>query len=417
MYSLIDGNSFYASCEQIFRPELRNRPVVVLSNNDGCIVARNKEAKALGVPDLEPYFKHKGFLARHQVKVFSSNYELYGDISQRMMNILGDMAGDIEVYSIDEAFLRLLSTTSDYDAFGQQVKERIQQWVGMPVCVGTAPTKTLAKLANRVAKKVTKFNGVCALDAPEKWEWVLRRIPTQDIWGVGGRLSRRLADIGIRTGYDLAKADPKYIRKHFSVVLERTVRELGGEPCLPLDMDPEPKKEIVCSRSFGRKIYERRQLQEALGQYAIRAAEKLRRQNGITALLWVFVESSRFAGPYYRNQQLIQLECATNDTRVISSAARSAAGAMFRPDIPFHKAGIGLLELMDSRYQQGDFFAEQQSGKSRQLMESLDAVNKKFGRGTLSLASEGINPPWAMARQLKSPSFTTRWSDIPVIKC
>lgn len=417
MYALVDCNTMYASCEQIFRPSLAGKPVVVLSNNDGCIVARNAQAKALGIPDLEPYFKQRALLERHQVNVFSSNYELYGDISRRVMNILGDMAGDIEQYSIDEAFLQILSTTKNYDAFGHQAKDRLLQWVGMPVCVGIAPTKTLAKLANRAAKKIKRFSGVCTLDSPEKWEWILHRVATQDIWGVGSKISARLAGLGIRTGYELAKADPKYLRKHFSVVLERTARELNGEPCLPLEMEPAAKKEIVCSRSFGHKITQCQQLQEAVGQYAVRAAEKLRRQNGQTALVWVWVESSRFAGSFYAKQKMVKLENFTNDSREIASAARSAVAQLFRPGVPFHKAGVGLLELKDSKHEQLHLFTPQQSAKSRRLMDSLDTINKKFGRGTLSLACEGVNAPWAMARQLKSPSYTTRWSDIPRVKC
>lgn len=416
MYALVDGNSFYASCEQIFRPDLKGKPVVVLSNNDGCIVARNAAAKALGIPDLEPYFKQKDLLDKHGVHVFSSNYELYGDISRRMMDILGSMVGDIEVYSIDEAFLQLLSTTKDYKAFGQRLKDSVGRDIGMPVCAGIAPTKTLAKLANRAAKKIPVLNGVCAMDTKAKQEWVLKRFETRAIWGVGARISARLAEMGITTAYQLSQASPKHLRKHFSVVLERTVRELNGEPCIPLDEEPAPKKEIICSRSFSHKIHTALELQQAMSKYADRACEKLRQQDGLTSMFMIFVESSRFKGPQYSNQKIVKLDRYTNDTRVISTAASQAAGELFRPNVPFHKCGILLMELKERQPEQLHFFTPQQTTESRQLMKSLDAVNQRFGRGTLTLANQGINPSWKMARERMSPRYTTNWNELPLVR-
>ncbi len=415
MYALVDGNSFYASCEQIFRPDLKGKPVVVLSNNDGCIVARNAAAKALGIPDLEPYFKQKDLLDRHGVHVFSSNYELYGDISRRMMDTLGSMVGDIEIYSIDECFLRLLSTTKDYKAFGQQLKETVGRDIGMPVCAGIAPTKTLAKLANRAAKKIPALKGVCAMDTKAKQEWVLKRFETRAIWGVGARISARLTEMGIHTAFQLSQASPKHLRKHFSVVLERTVRELNGEPCIPFDEEPAPKKEIICSRSFSHKIHNAPELQQAMSKYADRACEKLRQQDGLTSMFMVFVESSRFKGPQYSNQKIVKLDRYTNDTRVISAAASQAAGELFRPNVPFHKCGILLMELKERQPEQLHFFTPQQSNESRQLMKSLDAVNHRFGRGTLTLANQGINPSWKMAREKMSPRYTTNWNELPSV--
>lgn len=417
MYSLVDGNSFYASCEKIFRPDWQRRPVVVLSNNDGCVVARCKIAKEAGVPDLVPYFQVKAQLKRINAVVCSSNYELYGDISQRMMTTLGRHCGRVEIYSIDEAFLQLPSTTTDYNAFGKHIKEDVFQCVRMPVCVGTAPTKTLAKLANRVAKKMPRLDGVCTLDTPEKWEWVLKRTKTGDVWGIGRRISTRLAEMGIHTALELAQSNPKDIRRKFSVVVERTLRELNGEACIPLEEDPEPKKEIICSRSFSKKIYDSYELQEAIATYAANACEKLRAQGSLTATLQVYVLSNRFSGNYYQNQHTIKLDHYTNDTITIASAARKAAAGMFRPDTPFHKCGIALLDLREHTPEQLNVFGEHQSEKSRTLMSTLDSINKKFGRGSLALASQGIDPDWAMIRKMQSPCYTTRWSDIPVVKC
>lgn len=413
MYALVDGNSFYASCEQIFRPDLKGKPVVVLSNNDGCIVARNAAAKALGIPDLEPYFKQKDLLDKHNVHVFSSNYELYGDISRRMMDTLGSMVGDIEIYSIDECFLRLLSTTKDYKSFGHRLKETVGRDIGMPVCAGIAPTKTLAKLANRAAKKIPVLNGVCAMDTKAKQEWVLKRFETRAIWGVGARISAGLAEMGITTAYQLSQASPKHLRKQFSVVLERTIRELNGEPCIPLDEEPSPKKEIICSRSFSHKIHTSLELQQAMSKYADRACEKLRQQDGLTSMFMAFVESSRFKGPQYSNHKIVKLDRYTNDTRVISAAASQAAGELFRPNVPFHKCGILLMELKERQPEQLHFFTPQQSSESRQLMKSLDTVNQRYGRGTLKLANQGINPSWKMAREKMSPRYTTNWKELP----
>lgn len=417
MYALVDGNSFYASCEKIFRPDWRDRPLVVLSNNDGCIVARCALAKALKVPDLLPYFQVKDLLAKHQAIVCSSNYELYGDISRRMMDVLGTKAGNVEVYSIDEAFLQLLSTTRDYNQLGRNIKATVWQSIGMPVCVGIAPTKSLAKLANRAAKKIPRLGGVCTLDTVERREWVLQRIGTKDVWGIGGRISARLAVMGVHTGLDLIRTDPKHLRKHFSVVLERTVRELNGEPCMPLELQPPPKKEILCSRSFSHKITELVELQEAIASYAARACEKLRAQNSLTSTLRVFVEANRFKGVYYGNQRIMMLDHLTNDTRMISNAAREAVAAMYRTGVPFHKCGIGLLDLRAARPEQLNFFAGHQSEKSQILMSALDAVNRRWGRGTLQLASQGIRPQWRMSRNMLSPSYTTKWSDIPKVRC
>jgi DNA polymerase V len=415
MYALVDCNTFYASCEQVFRPDLRGQPIIVLSNNDGCIISRNREAKLLGVPELVPYFQMREQVEKLGCQVFSSNYELYGDLSARVMRLLEDWAAAIEVYSIDEAFLRLLP--GDWPQQGTDIKQMLWQQTGIPVCVGIGPTKTLSKLANRAAKKIPKFNGVCVLDSADKWEWLLARISPKQIWGVGSRITERLQHLGITNALQLAKADQKWLRRHFSVVLERTIRELNGEPCLDLELEPEPKQEIISTRSFSYKVTELRELQQAISNYAARACEKLRKQDGLTQQLWVYLESFDRKVGYLHRQGFVRLPHLSNDTRLIAAAAAEAIVPLFRDGLRYKKCGIGLMDIRTRRYEQQDMFTASQSEQSRKLMTVLDAVNRRYGRQTLALAAAGIDPPWSMKRDFMSPRYTTRWTDLPVVSC
>lgn len=417
MFALVDGNSFYASCEKIFRPEWRPRPVVVLSNNDGCVVARCSIAKSHKVPDLLPYFQVRAQLERINAVVCSSNYELYGDISHRMMTTLGDLCGDVEVYSIDEAFLQLPTHIKDLNIFARLARQTVLQNVKMPNCVGIAPSKTLAKLANKTAKKLPRLNGVCVLDTPAKWEWVLKRVEPKAIWGIGSRISERLTAMGIRTAFELATADPKHIRKQFNVNVERTMRELNGVACLELEEAPPPKKEIICSRSFGHKIRDVLQLQQSVAKYADRACQKLREQDGLTATIAVHVQSLHTKPGYYWKQKLIKLDHYTNDSRTISQAAAKAVPELFAVGIPFHKAGVMLLDLREKKPEQLNFFQAYQSEPSQRLMETMDRINRKYGRGTMILANQGIDASWNMRRERKSPCYTTRLHELPVFVC
>ena len=415
MYALVDCNTFYASCETIFRPDLVGKPVVVLSNNDGCIIARNAEAKALHIPDLVPFFQVKQLIQQSGCHVFSSNYELYGDISARVMRLLETVAMEMEVYSIDEAFLRV--DKHNCQALGKQIKDMLLQQVGMPVCVGIAPTKTLAKLANRAAKKIKKFKGVCVLDSPERWQWLLQRISPKDIWGVGSRITERLQHLGINTALELAQANPKILRQQFSVVLERTIRELNGEPCLDLELEPQPRKEIICTRSFSYKITELHELQQAISLYAARAGEKLRQQNGLTAQIWVYLEAFDPAVGHYYRQRVVKLPHHSNDTRLFASSAVEAIVPLYRAGIRYKKCGIGLLDIRTHKYEQQDMFTQQQSAQSRTLMTVLDKINQRYGKHTMMLANTGINPKWSMKREFMSPRYTTRWMDIVRVSC
>lgn len=414
MYALIDCNSFFASCEQIFRPDLRDQPVVVLSNNDGCIVARSKEAKALAIPDLQAYFKIRKHLDQQGVHVFSSNYELYGDISRRVVDILHEFAADVEVYSIDESFLQLDGLQQDYYAYGQRIKNTLWRDVRMPVCAGFGKTKTLAKLANHIAKKSVKLQGVCVLDDLAAWQAVFRKLPAGKVWGIGSRLEKKLALLGVHTVQDLMTASPSQLRKHFSVHLERTIRELNGERCIADEWQPVSKKQIYSTRSFGAKVHTLAALQQAVSQYTTRAAVKLRKQQSLVKTLHVFIETSRFDTHPYKNSLTIALDYPTNDTGMIIGAAKRGIKSIYREGFRYAKAGVGLIELLDATPLQCHLFDKEQSQKSANLMRVIDQLNKQ--KPQVFFAGSGINPFWQMQRKKRSPAYTTRLQDIPVVK-
>ncbi|MCY4357401.1 MAG: Y-family DNA polymerase [Gammaproteobacteria bacterium] len=417
MFALVDCNSFYASCEQVFRPDLRGKPVVVLSNNDGFVVACSKEAKALGIGDLQPFFKIEHALRQHNVTIFSSNYPLYGDLSRRVMTILREYSPEVEVYSIDEMFLPLSGGEDELQAQAHRIRSRIWQDVRMPTGVGIGPTKTLAKLASKVGKKIPRLAGICVLDEPHKMEWVLRRVPVTAVWGVAKRLAARLEVLNIRTAWELAQANPKMVRRRSTVCLERTIEELNGRSCLALEELPPPKQQIYCTRSFGTKARELKPVLEAVSLYATRAAEKLRSQNHQAATLHIFIHTSPFEPGFHAVSDIVRLPYFTDDTRLIVGLARDTVRRLYSPGHAFLKAGVGLIEIRDKRYHQRDLFHQGQSEKADRLMQVLDTVNRREGKGTLFLAAQGINKPWFMRQQFTSPQYTTRWRDIPVAKC
>lgn len=416
MFALVDCNSFYASCEQVFRPDLRGRPVVVLSNNDGFVVARSKEAKALGIPDLEPFFKIERMLRRNNVAIFSSNYPLYGDLSGRVMATLQAFSPRIEVYSIDEMFLDMAGIPGDLKALAQEVKARLWSHVKMPASVGMAPSKTLAKLANRAAKKIPQCRGVCIMDRPHKWGWMLRRVPVTAVWGVGTRLARRLEDMNIRSALDLARANPKIVRRASSVNLERTIEELNGRACLALEDLPPAKKQIYCTRSFGNKATTLQPVLEAITLYATRAAEKLRAQHHLAMTIHVFIHTSPFEPNFHAVSDMAQLPYPTDDTREIAALTRRIATGLYSPGHAFLKAGVGLVEITDRKHHQFDLLHAGQSGKADRLMAVMDRINRHHGKGSLFLGAQGISKPWYMRQQFTSPEYTTRWRDLPVVR-
>lgn len=416
MFALVDCNSCYASCEQIFRPDLRNKPVVVLSNNDGCIIARSKEAKALGIPDLQAYFKVRSLLEHHNVAVFSSNFRLYGDISQRVMDTLRHFSPNIEIYSIDEMFLDLSGLKHPLKSYGKKMKTTLWQQIRMPVSVGIAPTKTLAKLANHAAKNIPKCQGVCLLDTPQKWQWIMQRTPVTKIWGVGSRTGKRLKQQAIDTAWDLANSNPKAIRQHFSVCLERTMEELNGVSCLELEDNPPDKKQIYCSRSFGNKPSELAPLLQAVALYACRATEKLRAQQYLVSTIHVFIHTSPHQPNYYSNSTVVKLPCPTDDSRVISASAKQAVRNLYKPGHQYLKCGIGLIEIIPKHYYQQDIFQPEQGKDTEVLMATLDGINRRYGSGSIFLAGEGIRKHWPMRQQHRSPCYTTNWHDLPIVR-
>lgn len=421
-FALVDVNNFYVSCERVFQPKLQKVPMVVLSNNDGCAVARSNEVKALGVKMGTPWFKMKDLARQHGILAFSSNYTLYGDMSNRVVSILRDFSPDIEVYSIDESFLRVESVAhlcGGLGPMGQQIRERIRQWTGLPVCVGFGPSKTLAKLANHMAKKNPEFDGVCDLHAmsrPERRQW-MSRIEVGEVWGVGRRINARLAAMGIQTVLDLRNASPKAIRAQFGVVMERTCEELRGVSCLELEEVAPPKQQIMSSRSFGKPVECIEELQEAVATYVGRAAEKLRQQGSVSGAVYVFVQTNPFKENerQYNAGVTVPLLNPGDDTRELIQAALRGLKAIYRTGYRYKKAGIMLTLLSDKATQQGTLFSESGGGqRSARLMSAMDAVNREFGRNTLRTAASGIANTWAMRAGNRSPCYTTRWEELPL---
>ncbi|CAM2733626.1 translesion error-prone DNA polymerase V subunit UmuC [Vibrio mytili] len=420
VFALVDCNNFYASCEKLFRPDLKDTPVVVLSNNDGCVVARSREAKLLGIKMGVPVFQIKSEMQRHGILAFSSNYALYADLSSRVMRTLEEMAPRVEVYSIDEAFLDLTGIESAISLveFGQQVRERIGHWIGITVCVGIAPTKTLAKLANHAAKKYPATQGVVDLTNPDRQRRLLALVPVDDVWGVGRRLSKRLNALGITTALDLANASPRAIRDQFSVVLERTVRELNGESCIELEEIPPTKKQIVCSRSFGVKVTHFELLREAICEYATRATEKLRKEQQQAKVMTVFIRTSPFKDnePQYSNSASGELLIPSCDTRDFIELANHLLKRIWKDGFRYAKAGVMLSDFYDpGMFQPGLFDDVSTRSNSQQLMSVLDTINQS-GAGKVFFAGQGTKKDWSMKREHLSPAYTTRWDQLPRVK-
>jgi DNA polymerase V len=412
--ALVDCNNFYASCERVFQPALRGRPVVVLSNNDGCVIARSNEAKALGIGMGEPWHLCRDRFKATGVIVRSSNYTLYGDMSARVMRTLAGFTPNLEIYSIDEAFLSFAGFEARFESHARELRRTVQQWTGIPVSVGIAPTKTLAKVANRFAKKDADRGGVCLLLSEAAQVELLGRLELTDLWGVAGRLAQRLKALGIMTPLDLRNADPRFVRGHFSVVLERMVYELRGVPCLDLEEVTPDRKSIMASRSFGRPVETRHELEEAVAVYAARAAERMRRQHLAAANLTVFVETNRFkpADPQYAGSKTMQLAVATADTGKLIKAAMTALGRLYRPGYRYKKAGVILLDLVPAGSVQAGLFDKPDDARSIARMRALDTLNARFGRGTIAFGTAGERQVWALRREFISPRYTTVWDEL-----
>lgn len=433
MFALIDGNNFYVSCERVFRPALQGLPVVVLSNNDGCCVARSNEAKDLGIKMAQPWFEVKHFEQSAGLVGLSANFVLYGDMSDRMMSLAAGLGPTQEVYSIDESFIGLHGVPGDLAHRAMCVRERILQWIGIPTCVGIAPTKTLAKLANHIAKTAERKPGsypddlaqVCNLDAlpASDFEAVLRATEVGDVWGVGRRIGRQLVDSGVRSVWDLLNMDCAAVRSRWGVVLERTVRELRGQSCISLDDAAESKQQIACTRSFGRPVSDLPPLIEAVSEFAGRAGEKLRGQGGLAGQVLVFVRTSPFRqGPQYSRSVTVPLRRPTADSRALAQAAIKGLRSIYREGYDYAKAGVMLMELQDADVEQGELGLVTEPEGTRdanRLMAALDAVNGRFGKGVIHVASTGQSRPkrvWGMRQERRTPQYTTRWADVPLAR-
>jgi DNA polymerase V len=417
MFALIDCNAFYCSCERVYRPELEGVPVVVLSNNDGCVIARTREAKRLGIPMGAPYFQWRDRLREWGVVCFSSNYELYGQMSARVMTTLEGLYPRIEIYSIDEAFADLAGLSGDMVALGHQARERVQRWTGIPVGVGIGPTKTLAKLANWAAKTWGRSGSVIDLRDPARRDKLLRITEVGEVWGVGRRLTARLEPLGIKTAWDLAQYDPASLRRQFSVVLEKTSRELRGIACLELE-EATPARQVICSsKMFGSRLREIAPIREAVVAYVTKAAEKLRAQQSLAGGLQVAIRTGMHdpEQPRYANAVDCPLPYPTDDTRVLAAAAIRGLDAIYRPGYAYSKAEVLLQDLRQRGEFTADLFAQAPRPGADRLMAVVDRINAREGRGAVRLGRIPAAPAWAMKREMMSKRYTSRWDELMIV--
>jgi DNA polymerase V len=419
VFALADANNFYVSCERVFRPSLEGRPVVVLSNNDGCVIARSNEAKALGFAMGDPYHLNQEKLTAHGVAVFSSNYALYGDMSRRVMDTLGAFTPEVEIYSIDEAFLNLAGfERRGLTDYARLIRATVKRDTGIPVSIGIGPTKTLAKIANYLAKARPESGGVCDLSEVDV-DSVLASIEVGEVWGVGPRWAAWLEDQGIATALDLKHADPKAIRRKMTVVGERLVYELNGRSCLPLELVTPLRQGLMVSRSFGQTLTALQLIKEALIQFVGRAAEKLRRQQLIAGQVMVFVTTNRFSAtrPFYANSATVKLPYPTDFTPDLVEAAVQLLERLYRPGFHYQKCGVLLLDLSPVTQVQANLFDARDRAREAWLMRALDSLNADHGARTVRVGNVGgKRPAWAMRQAFRSPRYTTRWRELPVVR-
>jgi len=418
MYALVDCNNFYASCERVFNPSLIGVPIVVLSNNDGCVIARSNEAKTLGIPMGEPAFKLKDIIDKHGVAVFSSNYTLYGDMSARVMQTLSTFECPMEVYSIDEAFLHLDGMDRmDLAAFGRKIVRTTTKNTGIPVSIGIAPTKTLAKVANRYAKKYKAYKGACVIDTDEKRVKALQGFAIGEVWGIGRKYSKRLEYYGIHTAWDLTQRPANWVRRQLSVVGERIWNELWGIPCIELNNQPSAKKQICTSRSFGNKLTELKDLEEAVANHAASCAAKLRRQHSCAAGILVFILTNPFSehDSQYVNSRHFKLSVCTNDTAELIGHAKKLLFAIFRQGYAYKKAGVIITEIVPNSALQTDLFDPIDRERQKRLMKTLDNINEGLGSNKIRSAAQGYGRNWKLRNEKLSPCYSTKLSDVIVV--
>ncbi len=418
MYGLIDCNNFYASCERVFNPLLAGKPIVVLSNNDGCVVARSNEAKALGIAMGAPIFKMKELLDKHPVHVFSSNYTLYGDMSHRVMTTIASMVPDLEIYSIDEAFLGLDGyELHDLKSLGEKIVKTTIRNTGIPVSLGIAPTKTLAKVANKFAKKYPQYNSVAVIDTEEKREKALKLFPIEDVWGIGRRFTQRLQYYSIHTAWDFTQKSKSWVRKEMGVVGERTWSELRGIPCFELEVQ-SAKKSICTSRSFGHRLTQQKPIAEAVSNFAASCGQKLRKQKSLASNLLVFIHTNPFnkALPQYYNQILIQIPAPTNDSSELIQFALAGLEKIFKEGYEYKKAGVIVGDISPHLPRQGSLFDERDRSKYAKAMKVMDSLNDRYGLQKIRLASQGFGRKWKMKNEKLSPCYSTQLREIIEVK-
>jgi DNA polymerase V len=416
MKALIDVNSFYASCEQVFRPDLWGKPVAVLSNNDGCIIAANREAKSLGIDMWRPAFENRNLLRKHNVTVFSSNYPLYGDMSRRVMETLATLTPALEVYSIDEAFVEVPDTETDLEAYAQQVRRRVHQWTGLPVGVGIAPTKALTKVASKLAKREKdRRHNVFVIPDETTRAACLADYPIGDVWGIGKRIAARLQARGVTTAADFTRLPDTWVRKELTVVGLRLKRELKGIPQLDLEINPPAKQMIGTAKSFGHNLTDKSLIREALGWYVAEVAEKLRRQQRLASRITVFLETNRFheRAPQYCNERQVKLPVPTDDAPALTHHAVEAFESIFRTGYSYKKVGVWLSGLVVPQAVQQHLFDEDPQPRHHNLMKVMDEVNHRYGKATLRTATTGFRrTQWKLRQEHLSPRYTTQFDEI-----
>ncbi|MGE0079382.1 MAG: Y-family DNA polymerase [Bacteroidales bacterium] len=415
MFALVDGNNFYVSCERVFNPALEGRPVVVLSNNDGCIISRSNEAKALGFKMAQPVYQTKEIIEKNNVAVFSSNYTLYGDMSNRMMKTLRDFSPEIEIYSIDEAFLHLQGITTNLEEYAQRIKSTILKNIGIPVGVGMANTKTLAKIANKIAKK---HNGYFVIDSEEKRIWALKSTPIDDVWGIGRQYSKMLQSYGVHTAYDFTRLGANWVNQKMTVTGQRTLDELLGTPCISIETIVKAKKNIATTRGFGKKLSDIGIISEAVATHAVRCAEKLRKQHSVASYVSIFIHTDPFSTTekYIHRSITITLDEPSNANQNVAQAALLGLKSIFAPNLPYKKTGVIVSGISSENYIQGNIFSTTDRDKLNKLSKISDSLNAKYGRDKLKLAVQGNSKDWHLKHEKLSPCYTTRWNELLKVK-
>ncbi len=416
VYALVDCNNFYVACERVFNPKLEDRPVIILSSNDGCAIARSNEAKELGVKMAQPLYQIADIVKKHDIQVLSGNFHLYTDMSNRVMQVLADMAPATQQYSIDECFLDITGMTDDLDEFGQAVQTKVKQWTGIPVGIGIAETKTLAKVANRIAKTSKKTGGVLNLVGSQWRTKALEMTEVGDVWGIGKQFTKKLNRNGVKTALDLINQPDVWIRKEMGVGGLKTVRELRDEDCIGFESIPKPKQTTLVSRSFGQTVTELDELINAVTVFATSAAADIRRANLVSSAISVFIETNRFSnGPQYTPSQSVELSPATNNTKHIVRAAIQGLKEAYREGFKFKKAGVMLLDLVDADHVPQSLF-DHHDPKDDKLIEAFDQINRRQGAGSINFGVVGQPSRWHSTSAHQSPRYTTEWGSIPVVK-